>query len=635
MTKTFGNGRYQVLDKLGAGGMAVVYKAQDTVLNRIVTVKVLREQFTSDEDFTKRFRREAQAVASLSHSNIVSIYDVGVEHELEYIVMEFVDGRNLKEYIRENAPLPVDQAVDIAKQICDALDHAHKNQIIHRDIKPHNILLTSDGRAKVTDFGIARAVSAATVTHTGTIVGSVHYFSPEQARGEVTNERSDLYSLGIILYEMITGVLPYDGESPISIALKHMTEEPKPPSAVQPNVPANLEQVILRAISKQPEDRYTNAKQFKQDLERIAQGLGAMPFKPASRSSDNDMTQVMKPVVTGAKQGDNKRKRRLKPIGWVAVVVLILGLAGGAYALGAFDIRVKEVKMPDITNATIEQAAKTLELSNLHLSAENVKREYNDKIPADLIIRQDPPAGTTIKVSRGDITVFVSMGPEKGTMPDVSGGKIDKDTALNLIRKAGFSKEPAVNSVQSDLVPVNVVISQTPGPNTAWPKSGEITLQVSAGPEIKQIKMPNVVGMKQDDAVKKLELEKNRLNLVTETKKNWDLPQGYVIESSPKADADMLQGSEVKLIISEGPGPAAKNLSADYVTELLDGIFKDYNDIKPHEVVIKVNDYRGLTEVDRFAYQRGMEYTQSVPYYAPATIQILVDGKIAYTNDFK
>lgn len=228
MNKIFG-GRYEVLEQIGAGGMAIVYKAKDALLNRVVTIKVLREQFIADDDFIRRFRREAQSAASLSHPNIVSIYDVGKDGDTEYIVMEFVEGRNLKEIIREFAPLSTDQAINLARQITSAIQNAHEHHIIHRDIKPHNILVTSDGIAKVTDFGIARAVSSATVTHTGDIIGSVHYLSPEQAKGLQSNEQSDIYSLGIVLYELLTGRVPYDGETPIAIALKHLQEQPIPP----------------------------------------------------------------------------------------------------------------------------------------------------------------------------------------------------------------------------------------------------------------------------------------------------------------------------------------------------------------------------------------------------------------------
>ncbi|MFZ3132471.1 MAG: protein kinase, partial [Desulfosporosinus sp.] len=233
MSKIFG-GRYEVLERIGDGGMAIVYKAKDLLLNRVVTIKVLREQFTTDEDFIRRFRREAQSAASLSHPNIVSIYDVGKEGDTEYIVMEYVEGRNLKEIIREYAPLSTDQSINLGRQITEAIQNAHEHHIIHRDIKPHNILVTEDGHAKVTDFGIARAVSSATVTHTGDIVGSVHYLSPEQAKGLQSNEQSDIYSLGIVLYELITGKVPYDGETPITIVLKHLQEQPVLPSKINP-----------------------------------------------------------------------------------------------------------------------------------------------------------------------------------------------------------------------------------------------------------------------------------------------------------------------------------------------------------------------------------------------------------------
>ncbi|MFZ3373704.1 MAG: protein kinase, partial [Desulfitobacteriaceae bacterium] len=216
MSKIFG-GRYEVIEKIGAGGMAIVYKAKDLLLNRVVTIKVLRDQFVTDEDFIRRFRREAQSAASLSHPNIVSIYDVGKDGDMEYIVMEYIEGRNLKEIIREYAPLSMEQTLHFARQLGEALSHAHEHHIIHRDIKPQNVLITEDGRAKVTDFGIARAVSSATVTHTSDIVGSVHYLSPEQAKGVLSNEQSDIYSLGIIMYELLTGKVPYDGETPIAI----------------------------------------------------------------------------------------------------------------------------------------------------------------------------------------------------------------------------------------------------------------------------------------------------------------------------------------------------------------------------------------------------------------------------------
>lgn len=634
MSKTFGNGRYQVIDKLGAGGMAIVYKAQDTVLNRIVTVKVLREQFASDEDFTQRFRREAQAVASLSHTNIVSIYDVGKEEDQEYIVMEFVDGRNLKEYIKEHAPLPLDKSIDIAKQICDALDHAHKHQIIHRDIKPHNILITEDGRVKVTDFGIARAASAATVTHTGTIVGSVHYFSPEQARGEVTNEQSDLYSLGIILYEMVTGSLPYDGESPISIALKHMNEEPKPPSQINPAVAKNLEHVILRAIAKYPSERYANAQEFKQDLIRVAQGLGTAPFKPGHRTGDNELTQVMSPVADKVKDKSTaaKPKRRIRPIAVVALIILILlGIGGSAYAWFNNYVHVPQTAMPDLRHLTISEATAKLQLSKLQLSAANVTYESSDTEPEGHIISQYPSPGTVIKITRPDISVVVSQGPKTATFPDVTTTQTNKDQALETIQSAGFTKQPKIDYVNSDTVPANIVISQNPAPNTDYPVNGDISLQVSKGPANQSISMPDVIGLSKDAAVQ--QLSQQRITVTTTAQTSTLYPEGYVIDSSPKPNADVMQGSNVTLVVSQGPGPVSKLILAKDTTSILQSL-NIPNDGKQHQVVIKLHDYRGWIQVDQFTYQPNVPYTKDIQYFPTATLQIWVDGQDAYNNDF-
>lgn len=260
-------GRYEILDRVGGGGMAIVYKALDILLHRHVAVKILRLQYVHDEEFIERFRREAQAAASLSHSNIVSIYDVGQEEEIHYIVMEYIEGTTLNDLIKDKAPLQVEEAIRIASQICEALEHAHHNQIIHRDIKPHNILIGKNGRVKVTDFGIARAVTSSTITQTGSVMGSVHYFSPEHAKGTFTGEQSDLYSLGIVMYQMLTGKLPFIGESPISVALKHLQENVEDPRLVNPLIPQSVENVILRAVRKDPSDRYSSASQMLEDLE--------------------------------------------------------------------------------------------------------------------------------------------------------------------------------------------------------------------------------------------------------------------------------------------------------------------------------------------------------------------------------
>lgn len=370
-------GRYQVETRIGGGGMAIVYKAKDLILHRQVAVKILRSQFGMDEDFVNRFHREAQAVASLSHPNVVGVYDVGQDDETHYIVMEYIEGHTLKEVINQQGALPIEEAVRISIQICDALDHAHQNNIIHRDIKPHNIMIGKNGRVKVTDFGIARAVTSTTITHTNSILGSVHYFSPEQARGGVSAEKSDIYSLGIVLYEMVTGQLPFSGDSPITIALKHLQEPLPEPRESNPNIPQSVENIIFKALVKDPFLRYSSARAMLLDLETC--------LLPERRDEekvvfpvDNEQTRVV-PVITpemleqayqtrpsgirgrsGQEEEERKGKQGWwkKTLGWFGAIGLFIVLAffGFSFLLEFFGA-VPEVSVPHVegTQVTIAE----------------------------------------------------------------------------------------------------------------------------------------------------------------------------------------------------------------------------------------------------------------------------------------
>jgi eukaryotic-like serine/threonine-protein kinase len=328
-------GRYEIVSRVGGGGMAVVYKAKDVLLNRYVAIKVLSESLSNDSEFIRRFSREAQAAASLSHPNIVNVYDVGRDHFTHYIVMELVEGPTLKQYIQERGPLPVQEAATIAVQICDGLAHAHENQIVHRDIKPHNILLGPNGRAKVTDFGIARAASSSTITQQGSVMGSVHYFSPEQARGGVIGEKSDLYSLGIVLYEMLTGRIPFDGDSAISIALKHLQETPEDPRKYNSNIPDNVAEIVMRALSKNPEDRFESARDMMKSIQYAVQltphmeanwvnhqrNQGQEMFQtiPLNEESSNNDEQyespVQRPEIRSGKKEPSPQKSQTQGLG--------------------------------------------------------------------------------------------------------------------------------------------------------------------------------------------------------------------------------------------------------------------------------------------------------------------------------
>lgn len=561
MSKIFG-GRYEVLERIGAGGMAIVYKAKDVLLNRVVTIKVLREQFVTDEDFIRRFRREAQSAASLSHPNIVSIYDVGKEGDTEYIVMEYVEGRNLKEIIREYAPLSTDQSINLGRQITEAIQNAHEHHIIHRDIKPHNILVTADGHAKVTDFGIARAVSSATVTHTGDIIGSVHYLSPEQAKGLQSNEQSDIYSLGIVFYELITGKVPYDGETPITIALKHLQEQPVLPSKINPRIEKEFEAVIMRAIAKSPEQRYSSAKDLLADLNHIQAGqpiTKVVPFADDSEATQTHkgMGKILAPIQTNnssiegkASPAKTENKDRRK---WIVGGLVLLSLLLGALALINYTT-VGQTNVPDVVGKTLPVAGGFIKDAKLSLDP-TVLEEFSDTIAKDYIIAQEPKAETSVKVGRA-IKVTVSKGLDTAKFPDVKTGQLSKENAENLIYNAGFdTKNITYKTKTSPTVHKGSVIEQDPMPGATWPKSGRIILTISDGALNETIYMPNVIGKISTEA--KTILDQNKLIVRIENEDSTTFPIDVVMRTMPNPGEPVLQGDAVTMVVCGGPGPLA------------------------------------------------------------------------------
>ena len=434
--------RYEILEKIGSGGMATVYKAKCHVLNRYVAIKILRDEFTTDEEFVKRFEVEAQSAASITHPNIVSVYDVGVDGNLHYIVMELIKGKTLKEIIvEEKGPLPWKWSVNIAIQIASALETAHKNHIIHRDIKPHNIIITEDGVAKVTDFGIAKAVSNSTITAFGTTIGSVHYFSPEHARGGFTDEKSDLYSLGVVMYEMITGKVPFDADTPVSVALKHMQEEPTPAISVNPSIPVAVNDIIMKALKKDTNLRYQSATAMLIDLKRALKEPNGnfvdnseyadFPTQRISTLSDEDKS----PKATEKKKKQNKfiafiKKHKVLStiIGLIILFALSLGLTIGITNA----TRPKEVAIPNLVGKTVDEAKQILQDSNLIYVEE--EPEYNSEVEAGKIISQNPQYVENRNVRENtEIKVVVSLGTEKTTVPKFIG--LTKEDAQNEAEK--------------------------------------------------------------------------------------------------------------------------------------------------------------------------------------------------------
>lgn len=568
-------GRYQVIERIGGGGMALVYRAHDILLNRNVAIKVLRNQFVHDEEFIRRFRREAQSAASLSHPNVVSIYDVGQEDEIHYIVMEYVEGKNLNEIIKERAPLQVDESIRIASQICDALDHAHQNQIIHRDIKPHNILIGRNGRVKVTDFGIARAVTSTTITQTGSVVGSVHYFSPEHAKGVTTGEKSDLYSLGIVLYQMLTGVLPFLGESPISVALKHLQEEFEEPRLLNPLIPQSVENVILRSMRKNPDERYQSAKEMLHDLETCLLPERRSEAKAMfSDDDDEDRTRIIpaiKPLQRGLGSrsgggGDNRgwreeeaaspssgKAKRGRPVLWVSLTLIILLAMGGVVWYVNAKLAVNEVAVPSLTSKTFEDAKAALTEVGL-IAEEPPLQVYNPNFEPNIVWKQSKDPNSMVKEGT-HITLTVSMAKELPKLPELSTKSYED--AVKILIAAGVEQSRISQDQRfSEDFPEGQVISSEPAAGSDYdPETATIKLIVSQGKETTPI--PDLVGLGQKEAQAKLEEAGLALGEVKE-ESSFTVDKGKVMEQWPYEKGDTASpGEKINITVSTGYPPEA------------------------------------------------------------------------------
>ncbi|WP_026487209.1 Stk1 family PASTA domain-containing Ser/Thr kinase [Caldanaerobius polysaccharolyticus] len=545
--------RYEILEKIGEGGMGIVYKARCNLLNRYVAIKVLRPEYANDEDFVKRFKRESQAAASLSHPNIVSIYDVGCDDGIYYIVMEYVNGKTLKKIIKEsNGPLPVDYAVDIARQVASALDHAHKRGVVHRDIKPQNIIVTDEGRAKVTDFGIARAGGNTTLTYSGNIIGTAQYFSPEQAKGGYIDAKSDVYSLGIVLYEMVTGKLPFDGESPISVALKHIQEEIVQPKNINPSIPHALNMIIMKATQKDQNARYQSAEDLLTDLGRFLKD----PYGDFVNINDNfsdDVTKVIKikderisDALKSKNQDTRKDKGVLKKVFMsIAILALVLIALGAVSAAGVYylnnSMRAKEVTVPDLVGMKADDAKALLQ--KYHLKQKEITM-YNDQYPAGVVFKQEPEQGTKVKEDYV-ITLYVSKGVQMVTIPDVTG--IDYRDAQIKLDNVGLNS--SVKYVYDDR-PANIVISQYPSPDAGEVKKGTtVVLTVSKGPN--KTAVPSLVGLDLE-AAKNL-LQNNQLQLGQVQYQEDAGPENVVLKQSVDPGQSVDIGTAIDLVVSKKP----------------------------------------------------------------------------------
>ena len=558
--------RYEIIEKIGNGGMATVYKATDKVLKRNVAVKILRDEFTTDEEFIRRFDVEAQSAARLTHPNIVSIYDVGVEDNLHYIVMELIKGKTLKEIIlEERGPLPWKWSVNVAIQIASALETAHRNNIIHRDIKPHNIIITEDGIAKVTDFGIAKAVSNSTITAFGTTIGSVHYFSPEHARGGFTDAKSDLYSLGVVLYEMVTGKVPFDADTPVSVALKHMQEKPEEPVEVNPNVPIAVNNIIMKALQKDTNLRYQTATDMLDDLRKALKNpdgdfVDDSEYDPTAKTQvlNTEMYNNLRSSRDDEEENDKKEKgfkafiKRHKKLSIFIGLILLFALSLGGTMFALNITNPPEVDMPKVVGLSEEEARQ--EVENAKLVFEVSSEEFNKDVPEGYVISQKAESDlgdfTTTpgdkKVKEGSkVLVIISKGQEKTTVPKVVG--MEKDEAIKALEEENLVAE--VIEETSRTVEEGYVISQEIEEGTEAFAGDTVKIHVSTGTGIKQVTVISVIG--QDEATAKSNLENLGLKVNVTYNTDNSKENGVVLEQSVNANKVVDEGTTITITVNK------------------------------------------------------------------------------------
>ena len=550
--------RYEIINKTGVGGMATVYMAKDKVLNRNVAIKVLKDEFTTDDEFVKRFNSEAQSAASLSHPNIVSIYDVGNEDGIYYIVMELVRGKTLKQIITEEGALPWKWSVNIAMQIASALETAHKNNIVHRDIKPHNIIITEDGVAKVTDFGIAKAVSNSTITAFGTTIGSVHYFSPEQAKGGYTDAKSDIYSLGVVMYEMLTGKVPFDSDTSVSVALKHMQEPPVPPMQINENIPKAVNDIILKAMEKEPMARYQTATEMLRDLSQALKDPNGDFVE--EQNFDDGLTRRMGAItddmIDEARKSENKKKTKKGiakffaehpkakgPIIFlICIILFVASMVITSAVLNATSP--KDVQIPDLVGKTESEAQE--ELKALKLNYEKISEDYNTQQEAGRIYEQSPTYSLNYKVKeKTTIKVKVSKGTEKVKVPKVAG--MTYDEAVKELENNKLLAEKVEET--SKEIKEGIVISQETEANAEANAGDTVKIHVSIGTGIAQVVMPNVLGKTESDARQTLEGKNLKVNVEYNLDATSD--NGIVKEQSIKSGENIDEGTEVTIKVNK------------------------------------------------------------------------------------
>ncbi len=610
--------RYELIKKIGSGGMADVYMAKDILLDRVVAVKILHSNFAEDNDFIVRFRHEAQAAGKLTHPNIVGIYDVGCDGDIHYIVMEYVEGETLKQYITSHGNIPIDTAVRIAIDIGNALEEAHANGIIHCDIKPHNILLTDTGKVKVTDFGIARAINSSTVIDKQSILGSVHYLSPEQAAGDKITEKTDIYSLGIVLYEMLTHHLPFDGETAVSIALQHMQGEIPRPTKYNPAISPMLEECLLTALQKDPDKRYDTVADFISEL-KIAQGFTTTVYKPAS----HDFTAMTRPIQKKnlAKSRQTKENKIANFITnlpqkyiWIGMIILFLGcFAWAFFSFGNFWSSAN-VTVPNVVGKPVEVAQTTLKKLDLKVSVDEIESE---DIPAGEVISQTPVAGTNVKAKR-IIHLTVSKGGSAMLIPDLKGLTLEQ--AKERLDKMGLSLGAVENGNDPDK-PSDVIISQSPESGSKASKGTRVNIVIN----VKQkTSVPNVVGMTLGDARNTLLSMNLSIGNITANDGASAEDANAIVLSQDPAGGESTNSNVVNLTVGNKQKAAKKTGTVNI------SIPKGGN---ARQVEIFVTDDSGKHTVYSAKANPGTTVTKDVSGTGNVRIQVAIDGSVVQDRE--
>lgn len=624
--------RYRIIDKIGVGGMADVYRGEDTLLGRPVAIKILHANFANDDEFVSRFKREAQAAGKLNHPNIVNMYDVGFDQDLHYIIMEYVDGKTLKEYITEKGRLSIDEAVKFTIAIGEGLEHAHAMGIVHCDIKPHNVIITRTGRVKVTDFGIARAMNSTnTVMYTNSIMGSAHYLSPEQASGKTIDGSTDIYSLGIVLYEMLSGKVPFEGETPIAVALKHVREKVIPPTRYNPSIPPLLESVVLKALSKDPKDRFESISDMMSDL-RLSQGF---TMSKTQRHEPYDFATQMIPAVDpdamdefstddDTTSKEVKKKTMLSKIASIpqkyivlsAAVIFLIAFLGAFLSYGNFWSNTT-VDVPNVVGKQVSVAKNMLEDKHLRVSTSEVT---NTDIPAGQVISQTPGAGEKVKEQR-TIHLVVSKGVGDITVPDLSGLSLEQ--ARQRLKDIGLVVGK-ITQQSMDGKPDNVIIAQTPSGDSKVAKGTTVDVVVNKA-KAKKVKMPDLIGITLKDARDVLASHNLSVNQIVGSIEE----KSVVTNQSTKSGDEIDEGTAINLTTEfkeEKKKEESKQSSSNRTKGTVDVTVPSGS--KKQELRIVVKDDEGSTVIYDDVNKPGDRIVKNVSGVGNVRIEVYLNGAL-------